>query len=263
MRLYPKVIPIIAREAVQLLMQDRDIEVEPMRIADAEMDLSAIMREYLANEERVNQATREALERRGYDYSKFNQVKREMADVRGFKMGDEGIEYVINQMIEFLLISRNVEEVFSADNVLRQKIFQCMKKHLDVDDEIDREARARLKHLQEGTSAFDIEYNKTVEQIRRARGLIPDLPFRATALSPGSGTRRPELTLRRPSPSGPTSPRMPGPGPLATFPGHIARGCRARGLAARPRRPRPAGPAPRRGPRPGRGGVLVGRGARR
>ena len=157
MRLYPKVIPVISRETIHLLMQDGDIEVEPMRIADAEMDLSAIMREYLTNEERVNQATREALERRGYDYSKFNQVKREMADVRGFKMGDEGIEYVINQMIEFLLISRNVEEVFAADNVLRQKIFAVMKKHLDVDDEIDREARARLKHLQEGNSAFDIE----------------------------------------------------------------------------------------------------------
>ena len=141
MRLYPKVIPIISREVIQTLMQDGDIEVEPMRIADAEMDLSAIMREYLANEERVNQATREALERRGYDHSKFNQVKREMADVRGFKMGDEGIEYVINQMIEFLLISRNVEEVFAADNVLRQKIFAVMKKHLDVDDEIDQEAR--------------------------------------------------------------------------------------------------------------------------
>jgi hypothetical protein len=172
MRLYPKVIPIVSRESIQKLTQEGDIEVEPMRVADAEMDLSAIMREYLANEERVNQATREALERRGYDQSKFNQVKREMADVRGFKMGDEGIEYVINQMIEFLLISRNVEEVFSPDNVLRQKIFSVMKKHLDVDDEIDREARARLKHLQEGTSAFDIEYSKTIEQIRRARGLI-------------------------------------------------------------------------------------------
>jgi uncharacterized protein len=172
MRLYPKVIPIISRECIMKLMQDGDIEVETMRIADAEMDLSAIMREYLANEERVNQATREALERRGYDHSKFNQVKREMADVRGFKMGDEGIEYVINQMIEFLLISRNVEEVFSGDNILRGKFFEIMKKHLDVDDEIDKEARARLKHLQEGTSAFDIEYNKTVEQIRRARGLI-------------------------------------------------------------------------------------------
>jgi hypothetical protein len=172
MRIYPKVIPVISREIVQLLMQDGDIEVEPMRIADAELDLSAIMREYLTNEERVNQATREALERRAYDHSKFNQVKREMADVRGFKMGDEGVEFIINQMIEFLLISRNVEEVFAADTSLRTKIFSVMKRHLDVDDEIDREARARLKHLQEGTSAFDIEYNKTVEQIRRARGLI-------------------------------------------------------------------------------------------
>ena len=50
MRLYPKVIPIISRECIQVLMQDGDVEVEPMRVADAEMDLSAIMREYLANE---------------------------------------------------------------------------------------------------------------------------------------------------------------------------------------------------------------------
>ena len=132
MRLYPKVIPVISRETIQLLMQDGDIEVEPMRIADAEMDLSAIMREYLTNEERVNQATREALERRGYDYSKFNQVKREMADVRGFKMGDEGIEYVINQMIEFLLISRNVEEVFAPDGVIRDKMRAVFSRHLST-----------------------------------------------------------------------------------------------------------------------------------
>jgi uncharacterized protein len=172
MRLYPKLVPIIARELIQRLTADGDLEVEPIRVADAELDMAAIMREYLANEERVNQATREALERRGYDFSKFNQVKREMADVRGFKLGDEGVEFLINQMLEFLLISRNVEEVFADDNQMRPKILQVMKKHLDVDDEIDREARGRLKHLQEGTSAFEIEYQKVLEQIRRARGLI-------------------------------------------------------------------------------------------
>jgi hypothetical protein len=172
MRLYPKVIPTIARETIQTLMQDGDVEIETLRIADAEMDMAAIMKEYLAAEERVNAATREALERRGYDHSRFNQVKREMADVRGFKMGDEGIEYVIDQMIEFLLISRNVEEVYAEDTILRKKIFALFRKHLDVDDEIDREARARLKHLQEGTQAFDVEYQKTVELLRRSRGLI-------------------------------------------------------------------------------------------
>ena len=172
MRLYPKVIPTIAREVVQTLMQDGDLEVETLRIADAEMDMQAIMKEYLAAEERVNAATREALDRRGYDHSRFNQVKREMADVRGFKMGDEGIEHVIGQMIEFLLISRNVEEVFTEDNLLRRKIFGIFKKHLDVDEEIDREARARLKNLQEGTGVWEAEYQKTVDLLRRARGLI-------------------------------------------------------------------------------------------
>ncbi|MHB1846832.1 MAG: DUF507 family protein [Deltaproteobacteria bacterium] len=172
MKLYPKLIPAIAREVIERLTKDQDLEVEPLRVGDAEMDMTSIMKEFLASEERVNQATREALERRGYDHSKFNQVKREMADVRGFKMGDEGIEYVIGQMIEFLLVSRNVEEVYAEDNVLRKKIFQIMKRHLDVDEDVDREVRSRLKHLQEGTSAWDIEYQKTLEQIRRNKGLL-------------------------------------------------------------------------------------------
>lgn len=172
MRLYPKVIPAIAREVIQTLMKENDIEVETLRIADAEMDMAAVMREYLAAEERVNQATKEALERRGYDHSRFNQVKREMADVRGFKTGDEGIEYVIGQMIEFLLISRNVEEVFSEDPALRKKIVQIFRKHLDVEAELDREARARLKNIQEGTSEWEVEYNRTLDMIKRVRGLI-------------------------------------------------------------------------------------------
>jgi hypothetical protein len=79
---------------------------------------------------------------------------------------------VIGQMLEFLLISRNIEEVFSDDPPLRRKIFVIMKKHLDIDEEVDREVRSRIKHLQEGTPAWDIEYQKVLEQIRRAKGLI-------------------------------------------------------------------------------------------
>jgi uncharacterized protein len=172
MKLYPKIIPAIARDVIGTLMAEGDIEVETMRMADAEMDMAAILKEYLAAEERVNQATREALERRGYDHSQFNRVKREMADVRGFKMGDEGVDYIIDQMIEFLLISRNVEEVFAEDHTMRRKIYQVFKKHLEVDEDVDREARSRLKHLAEGTQAWEIEYQKTVEQIRRNKGLL-------------------------------------------------------------------------------------------
>jgi hypothetical protein len=118
------------------------IEVEAIRMADAELDMAAIMREYLANEERVNQATREALERRGYDFSKFNQVKREMADVRGFKLGDDGVEFLINQMLEFLLdLAERRGGLFRRHCRCAPSFLQIMKKHLDIDEDIEREAR--------------------------------------------------------------------------------------------------------------------------
>src|SRR4051794_4866856 len=144
MKLYPKIIPSIARDVIATLMADGDVEVETMRVADAEMDMAAILKEYLASEERVNQATREALERRGYDHSRFNTVNREMADVRAFKMGDEGLDYITNPMIEFLLTSRKVEEVFAGDHGIRKNISQVFKNPLDVDGETDPDARSRL-----------------------------------------------------------------------------------------------------------------------
>ncbi len=132
MRLQPKVVPSIARDLIQTLIRDEDVEIEAARMSDAEMDMAAVMKEYLTAEEQVNAVTREALKRRGYDESRFDQVQREMADVRGFKMGDEGIEYVVDQMIEFLLASRNVQEVYADDDALRKKIFAILEKHLEA-----------------------------------------------------------------------------------------------------------------------------------
>jgi len=172
MRLYAKVIPAIAREIIARLMEDGDIEVETMRVNDAEQDVAAIMKQYLADDEAVNQATKDALDRRGYDYGQFNRVKREMADVRGHRLGDEGIDYVIDQILEFLLISRNIEEVFAEDHTMRKKIHLIFKRFLDVDDDIDREVRARLKHLEEGTTDWEVEYRRQVEQVKRLKGLI-------------------------------------------------------------------------------------------
>ena len=172
MRLYSKVIPAIGRDIISRLMADGDIEVETMRVVEAEQDMAAIMKQYLADEEAVNRATKDTLERRGYDHSQFDRVKREMADVRGHKTGEDGIDYVINQMLEFLILSRNVEEVFAEDHKMRRKIHDTFKKYLLVEDGIDREVRARLKHLEEGTADFDIEYRKQVEQIKRLKGLI-------------------------------------------------------------------------------------------
>jgi hypothetical protein len=94
-----------------------------------------------------------------------------MASVHGFKTGDEGLRYIITQMIEFLLNSPNVDEVYSSDGVIYRKIEKIIQNGIAADEELDKAVRSRLKNLQEGTTAWDIEYKKVFEQLRRLRGL--------------------------------------------------------------------------------------------
>jgi hypothetical protein len=172
LKIYRKLIPTLVKEIVARLVEDRDIEIAEGRIDDAREDLSAILRSYCDVDDRVTELAKEAMERRSIPMSRLQSVRQTLARDKRHLIGDEGIDYVIDQMLEFLLISRNIEEVFSDDHTMRRKVYQVMKKHLDVDEELDRMARARLRHLQDGTNEWDIEYNKEVERLKRLKGLV-------------------------------------------------------------------------------------------
>ena len=171
MRLYRKIIPKISKEIMSNLRADGDLEVDDQKLEEAELDLAAILVEYCNAEDRLNQETRDALSRRGLSPDRFAQVKKGLAEARQHKTGEEGLEYVINQMLEGMMHSRNVEEVFAEDHEMRKKVHLVMMKYLGIDEEIDREARSRLKNLREGSAEWDIEYEKLVGQLKRARGL--------------------------------------------------------------------------------------------
>ena len=54
---------------------------------------------------------------------------------------------------------------------MRRKMIQVFRSHLDIDDELDQEVRRRIKNLTEGTAAWEVEYTKILEQLKRIRGL--------------------------------------------------------------------------------------------
>jgi hypothetical protein len=171
MRVYRKIIPKISKEIISTLKNDGDVEIDDQKLEEAELDIAAILVEYCNAEDRLNQETRDALSRRGLSPDRFAQVKKGLADARQHKTGEEGLEYVINQMLEGLMHSRNIDEVYAEDHEMRRKVHQVMVKYLGIDEEIDREARSRLKNLREGSAEWDIEYEKIVGQLKRARGL--------------------------------------------------------------------------------------------
>ena len=169
MRLYSGKIPTIAGEVVKTLIDAGDIAV--LDRTEAEMDAQAVLKEYLRLDREITERAKDILQKRGLPYEQFGKVKRTLAHEKGMGLGEEGLEWMTNQMIESFMQSPHVEEIFSEDGVLRKRMADILKKHMLVDEELDEEVRRKIKNLEEGTATWEVEYTKVLDQMKRNRGL--------------------------------------------------------------------------------------------
>jgi hypothetical protein len=169
MRLYSGKVPTIATEVVRTLLGANDIEAE--RPKEVEADIVAVLNQYLADEREVNDRAKDVLERTGKGQTDFQRVRKLVADEKGIKVGDEALDYLLDQVVEMLMHSGNVDEVYVEDVDLRRKMAPAFKKHMAVDSALDSDVRAQLKHLREGTREWEVEYARVLEQVKRRKGL--------------------------------------------------------------------------------------------
>jgi hypothetical protein len=169
MRLYAGKIDTISGEIINRLVTDGDLEVGNRQ--EAELDVAAVLKEYLRVDRELTERAKDILEIRGLGHSHFGRTKRTLADQKEFGLGEEGIPWMINQMLEAFMQSAHVEEIYADDATLRRKIKQILSAHMDVDAELDRQVRDRIKNLQEGTQTWEIEYGKVLEQMKDRLGL--------------------------------------------------------------------------------------------
>jgi hypothetical protein len=159
----------VGAEIVKTLTEAGDIEVTDK--SEAEMDVQAVLKEYLRLDREITDKTKDVLQKRNLPYEQFGKVKRALAGEKAFGLGDEGLEWMTTQMIESFMQSPHIAEIFVDDTVLRKHMVDILKKHMQVDDELDEEVRRRIKNLQEGTSTWEVEYGRVLDQIKRNRGL--------------------------------------------------------------------------------------------
>jgi hypothetical protein len=169
MRLYAAKIPTIATEVVRVLVASKDIEAEAPR--EVESDVQSVLTNYLSIEKEVNDRAKDMLERTGRPTSDFQRVRQTVADQKGIKIGEDMLDYLLDQVVEIFHHSSNVDEIFCEDVELRRKMAPVFKKHMAMDDALDGDVRAQLKHLAEGTRTWEIEYARVLEQMKKKRGL--------------------------------------------------------------------------------------------
>lgn len=169
MRLYAGKVPAVATEVVRALLAPHAIEAE--RPKEVEADVAAVLNQYLSDERDVNERAKDVLERTRKPQTEFQRVRLLVADEKGIKVGDETLDYLLDQVVEMLMHSNNVDEVFVEDIDLRRTMAPVFKKHMAVDSTLDAEVRAQLRHVREGTRDWEIEYAKVLEQVKRRKGL--------------------------------------------------------------------------------------------
>ena len=169
MRLYSGTVPAIATEVVRALLAAKEIEAESPK--EVEADVTAVLNQYLSDEREVNDRAKDVLERTGKSNTDYQRVRALVADEKGIKVGDETLDYLLDQVVEMLMHSNNVDEVFASDVDLRRRMAPVFKKHMAVDSALDTEVRAQLRHVKEGTREWEVEYSRVLEQVKRRKGL--------------------------------------------------------------------------------------------
>jgi hypothetical protein len=169
MRLYSGKVQTIASEVVRALVAANVIEAESPH--EVEADVVAVLNNYLSLEKQATDMAKDELERTRRPQSDFNRVRQAAAERKGIKVGDEALDHLLDQVVEIFHHSSNVDEIYAEDVELRRRMAPIFKRHMAVDDSLDAEVRAQLRHVKEGTRDWDVEYQRMLERIKRMKGL--------------------------------------------------------------------------------------------
>lgn len=169
MRLFSGKIAPLSEEIVKALVENREIECEDRR--EVIRDVESVFHNYQSLDREATEKAKDMLQTRGLPQSEFSRIKKLAAEQKGIKVGDELMDYLLDQLIEILMHSGNVDEVFAEDHALRKRMRPILKKHLEVEEALDNEVRSKLRHMQEGSRPWEIEYQRLMGDIQRRKGL--------------------------------------------------------------------------------------------
>lgn len=169
MRLFSGKITPLSEELVKTLVDNKDIECESRK--EVATDLESVFTSYLRLEKEALDRAKDQLQARGLPPSELPRLRRFAAEQKGIKVGDEMLDYLLDQLIEMLMHSGNVDEVFGEDHDLRRRMRPVLRKYLEMDEALDGEIRGKLKHVQEGSRTWEVEYQRLMGEIQRRKGL--------------------------------------------------------------------------------------------
>lgn len=171
MKLYRSKIPVIAKDCIDALVRDGDIEVTAKNRPEAENDLAAIMHDFLKRDASLRERTKDRMAADGMSYSEFGSARKKAAEASNHPVGDDVERYLVRQFVECLMVSRFVEEVFADDTVIYKKMMEVIRGHDVNEDALREEAAGRVKNAKPGTMEYELAIQEALRDVKKRHGL--------------------------------------------------------------------------------------------
>lgn len=160
-------LPALASAIVRSLVDSQLIETDAP--AEVQGDILAVLEQYLRDEHDISTKARDIAAGRGASTTDAGRIKKELARQQGVGVGEEAIDYLLTQLVEMLMRSGSVEEIFAEDHQLKLAMRTPLRKEQAAADQVDENVRKRLKHVEEGSSQWEVEYQRMREEMTRRR----------------------------------------------------------------------------------------------
>lgn len=168
MRLYHGQVSAVAGELARTLSNEEHLEIEPANLAEVEMDIESVLKEYIRLDRELSSQTRDIQSSEG---GSFSRIKGRLARRKGVDIHDDPIGYIIDQLIDIFFHSHFVNEVFADDRTLRLTMKPILERYMTVQEELDEEVRDKIKNLEEGSREWEVEYEKVMGRLKRTKNL--------------------------------------------------------------------------------------------
>lgn len=133
-------------------------------------DLEAVLEGYLRDEQDIASRARDLAASRQLSSSEHGRLRRQLAEQRGIRVGDDAIDYLLEQLVEMLMMSSSVDELFGEDHEIKRALRQPLRAEFEAEDAEEQIVRKRMKHVSEGTAQWEVEYQRIRREIGRRRG---------------------------------------------------------------------------------------------
>jgi hypothetical protein len=161
-------LPSLATAIVRSLLEPSAL-IETEQREGVQADILAVLEQYVRDESDISTRARDLAAKRGGAATEQSRIKRELARQQGVGVGDDAIDYVLTQLLEMLMHSGNVDEIFAQDHELKLAMRAPLRKEQAAAEQMDESVRKRMKHVEEGSTQWEVEYQRLREEMSRRR----------------------------------------------------------------------------------------------